>query len=86
MIQCNVDKTTDAKNNNEKSEPTVTPKDQSDESRSKAGKNDSVNTGSRTDNTPEMPKNDSSTSNTIQLIMMERQGKNVRLINTSNND
>ncbi|QQH26463.1 hypothetical protein HYE11_03465 [Mycoplasmopsis bovis] len=36
MIQCNVDKTTDAKNNNEKSEPTVTPKDQSDESRSKA--------------------------------------------------
>ncbi|QQH21901.1 hypothetical protein HYE34_03600 [Mycoplasmopsis bovis] len=44
MIQCNVDKTTDAKNNNEKSEPTVTPKDQSDESRSKAGKNDNVNT------------------------------------------
>nr|WP_307926148.1 variable surface lipoprotein [Mycoplasmopsis bovis] len=29
----NVDKTTDAKNNNEKSESTVTPKDQSDESR-----------------------------------------------------
>ncbi|QQH29099.1 hypothetical protein HYD98_04095 [Mycoplasmopsis bovis] len=40
----NVDKTTDAKNNNEKSEPTVTPKDQSDESRSEAGKNDNVNT------------------------------------------
>nr|WP_307915332.1 variable surface lipoprotein [Mycoplasmopsis bovis] len=32
----NVDKTTDAKNNNEKSEPTVTPKDQSDESRSRS--------------------------------------------------
>nr|WP_307936224.1 variable surface lipoprotein [Mycoplasmopsis bovis] len=40
----NVDKTTDAKNNSEKSEPTVTPKDQSDESRSEAGKNDNVNT------------------------------------------
>ncbi|XVK79809.1 BspA family leucine-rich repeat surface protein [Mycoplasmopsis bovis] len=40
----NVDKTTDAKNNNEKSESTVTPKDQSDESRSEAGKNDNVNT------------------------------------------
>ncbi|MBT1382273.1 BspA family leucine-rich repeat surface protein [Mycoplasma bovis] len=40
----NVDKTTDAKNNNEKSEPTVTPKDQSDKSRSEAGKNDNVNT------------------------------------------
>ncbi|MEI7001211.1 Mbov_0838 family PARCEL repeat surface lipoprotein [Mycoplasmopsis bovis] len=40
----NVDKTTDAKNNSEKSEPIVTPKDQSDESRSEAGKNDNVNT------------------------------------------
>ncbi|MCA8839194.1 Mbov_0838 family PARCEL repeat surface lipoprotein [Mycoplasmopsis bovis] len=40
----NVDETTEAKNNNEKSEPTVTPKDQSDESRSEAGKNDNVNT------------------------------------------
>ncbi|MBT1356169.1 BspA family leucine-rich repeat surface protein [Mycoplasma bovis] len=40
----NVDKTTDAKNNNEKSGPTVTPKDHSDESRSEAGKNDNVNT------------------------------------------
>ncbi len=63
----NVDKTTDAKNNNEKSEPTVTPKDQSDESRSEAGKNDNDNSDSRTNNTPEMP-NDGS-NNTYKIPM-----------------
>ncbi len=69
----NVDKTTDAKNNNEKSEPTVTPKDQSDESRSEAGKNDNDNTDSRTDNTPEMPNDGSNNTYTIPMNNDEKE-------------
>ncbi|WP_429980648.1 BspA family leucine-rich repeat surface protein [Mycoplasmopsis bovis] len=69
----NVDKTTDAKNNNEKSEPTVTPKDQSDESRSEAGKNDNVNTDSRTNNTPEMPNDGSNNTYTIPMNNDEKE-------------
>lgn len=61
----NVDEKTDGKSNNENSEPTVTPNGKSDESRSEAGKND--NTGSRTDNTPEMPNDEPNNTYTIPM-------------------
>ncbi|WP_427909818.1 BspA family leucine-rich repeat surface protein [Mycoplasmopsis bovis] len=69
----NVDETTEAKNNNEKSEPTVTPNDQSDESGSEAGKNDNVNTNSRTNNTPEMPNDGSNNTYTIPMNNDEKE-------------